>query len=162
VSDKWRKHSLLRLSANSRENISRLSAAHRGQNHMLHDGDGRKMTFICDSSPRRHHTCTKAYRRSNDRRGKMKRVRILGSLSRCFTGCPPIAAWTTQVSHTSIPTPDLSELCLALAVQFPMRVSVHRPVLSVLPEGCVACRRREWRRGQSSSSDTIFDARSRG
>jgi len=90
----------------------------------------------------------------------MKGVRILGSLSRCFTGRDsnrPVEAWSplTQVSHTPIPTPDLSELCLALAFEFPMRVSVHRPVLPVLPEGCVARRHGEWRSGQLGSSDTI-------
>jgi len=42
-----------------------------------------------------------------------------------------------QTDGTLIPLP---ELCLALAFEFPMRVSVNRPVLPVLPEGCVACR----------------------
>ena len=62
------------------------------------------MFCICDSSPRRHGAHTKAYRRSNGRRGKMKGVRILGSLSRCFTGRdsnPPVAAWSppTGITH---------------------------------------------------------------
>ena len=59
----------------------------------------------------------------------------------------------TQVAHTSAPTRSY----LALAFEFPMRGSVHRPVLPVLPDGCVACRHGEWRNGKWGLFDTIID-----
>jgi len=152
VRDKWRKPSALSVSQLPGK-YSQSSAAHKGQEHMR-DGERRKVTFICDSSPRNGDMthAQKPIDEANDRRGKIKRVRILGSLLGCFTGSdqgPPVAAHSP--SHAGIThldqTPDLSELRIALALEFPMRVSVHRPVLPVVPEGCVARRHGERRSG---------------
>ena len=76
------------------------------------------MTFICESSPRRHDArAKKPIDEANDRRGKIKRFRIQGlcptaspDLTRVLSGSsmvpPPSHAGITHLDQT----PDLSEL----------------------------------------------------